>query len=296
MDSGYGPALRRFWWVLALGGIFAALVAFLMVYSVGAGGITHREKPVYTAAAKLFVTSGDAPYLRTSVPREVPIGTDDVQTGTRAVVQINDAPDVKTLVDAANVYPLLIESDDVANLRTQLYGDPSRRGHGSGDLRVGDRQPLPALGDPDHRALRDLGHAEGSHRARRRDVEDVPAVDGARAVAAQRSRRSSESRSRTSRLRPRPPHRAVRASAFRSSRCSRFSRLSERARSCSTGCIRGARRTREPRRARIGSWLTTSRTRWTGTSESPRPARTSRQDGSRLREWHRRPTPQTRDP
>jgi hypothetical protein len=123
MDSGYGPAVRRFWWVLALGGVFAVLVAFLMVYSVGAGGVTHREKPVYTAEARLFVTSGDAPYLRTSVPREVPIGTDDAQTATRPVVQINDAPDVKTLVDAANVYPLLIESDDVANLRTQLYGD-----------------------------------------------------------------------------------------------------------------------------------------------------------------------------
>lgn len=117
MNSTYGPALRRFWWVLAIGAVVAAGVAFFMVY--------NGEKPVYTAVARLFVTSGEAPYLRTTVPRytDVPIGTGGTQTTSRPLTQVLDAPDTRTLVAATNVYPLLIESDDVARLRTELYGD-----------------------------------------------------------------------------------------------------------------------------------------------------------------------------
>jgi hypothetical protein len=124
MNSSYGPALRRFWWVLAVGAVFAAGVAFLMVYSFDGGKLVKREKPVYTAVARLFVTSGEAPFLRTSVPRytEVPIGTTEAQTTTRPLTQVLDAPDTRTLVAATNVYPLLIESDDVARLREDLYG------------------------------------------------------------------------------------------------------------------------------------------------------------------------------
>lgn len=127
MNSSYGPALRRFWWVLAIGGVVAVAAAVLMVYkvdSVAPPKLSAREKPTYTSEVRLFVTSGEAPYLRTSVPRftEVPIGTDG-ETTSRPVQQILDAPDVKTLVDAANVYPLFIVSDDVARVRTQLYGD-----------------------------------------------------------------------------------------------------------------------------------------------------------------------------
>jgi hypothetical protein len=126
MNSSYGPALRRFWWVLAIGGVLAVAAALLMVYSVEAGvppKLSAREKPSYTSEVRLFVTSGEAPYLRTSVPRfaEVPIGTDG-ETTSRPVQQILDAPDVKTLVDAANVYPLFIVSDDVARLREQQFG------------------------------------------------------------------------------------------------------------------------------------------------------------------------------
>jgi hypothetical protein len=125
MSSGYGPALRRFWWVLAIGVFVAAGIAILMVYKVEDGSMTKREQPLYTAVARLFVTSGEAPYLRTSVPRytDVPIGTGGSQTTSRPLTQVLDAPDTRTLVAATNVYPLLIESDDVARLRDQLYGD-----------------------------------------------------------------------------------------------------------------------------------------------------------------------------
>lgn len=125
MNSSYGPALRRFWWVLGLGAIVAAGIAFLMVYKLEDGSLTKREQPEYTAVARLFVTSGEAPYLRTSVPRytDVPIGTGGTQTTERPLTQVLDAPDTRTLVAAANVYPLLIESDDVALLRSERFGD-----------------------------------------------------------------------------------------------------------------------------------------------------------------------------
>lgn len=125
MNSNYGPALRRFWWVLAIGAFVAAAIAFLMVYTFQDGKLVKREQPVYTAVARLFVTSGEAPYLRTTVPRytDVPIGTGGSQTTSRPLTQVLDAPDTKTLVAATNVYPLLIESDDVAKLRSDLYGD-----------------------------------------------------------------------------------------------------------------------------------------------------------------------------
>jgi hypothetical protein len=125
MNSSYGPALRRFWWVLAIGAFVAAGIAFLMVYTFEDGKLVKREQPVYTAVARLFVTSGEAPYLRTTVPRytDVPIGTGGTQTTSRPLTQVLDAPDTRTLVAATNVYPLLIESDDVAQLRSELYGD-----------------------------------------------------------------------------------------------------------------------------------------------------------------------------
>jgi hypothetical protein len=123
VSSGYGPALRRFWWILLLGAIVAAGAAVLMRYSVEPTfppKFTEREKPLYVARGRLFVTSGQAPYLRTAVTRfeEVPIGGGESATFSR----VTDPPDVKTLVDAANVYPLLIESDDVSHLRDDIYG------------------------------------------------------------------------------------------------------------------------------------------------------------------------------
>lgn len=125
MSSGYGPALRRFWWIVVLGVIVGGFVAVLMVYSVEASlppKLTKREQPLYTAQARLFVTSGEAPYLRTSVPRvrEVPIGTNNAEA---TFTRISEPPDVSTLVEAANLYPLLIESDEVSRLRTEQSGD-----------------------------------------------------------------------------------------------------------------------------------------------------------------------------
>jgi hypothetical protein len=107
--------LLRFWWIVALGVVTGLFVAVLMV---------SGEKPVYTAPARIFVTSAEGQYVRLSVPR--PVETSDSQfsgagTGGRPLV-INEPPNYQPLLAAANLYPLLIESDDVAELREKMFG------------------------------------------------------------------------------------------------------------------------------------------------------------------------------
>jgi len=99
--------LVRFWWVVALG-IAVALGSVLAVL--------RFQEPTYTAVARLLVTSPEAPYFRTSVERTS--GTSRV-TGPEVV---RAAPDVDTLTAAANLYPLLIESDQVATQRERMFG------------------------------------------------------------------------------------------------------------------------------------------------------------------------------
>jgi hypothetical protein len=104
--------LLRFWWVAAIG----------IVVAIGAGIAAvsaEREPYTYTATAQIFLTSADGPYFRTGITteqlRELPNGED------QRVVDTNP-PDTDTLVQAANLYPLLIESDDVAMAREQQFG------------------------------------------------------------------------------------------------------------------------------------------------------------------------------
>ena len=101
-------ALVRFWWIVAIGVAVAAVVAF---------GLARRQPaPVYTASENGLVTSPSVPYLRT-----VQTGT----TGARAKVPATGstvATDTQALVNAANLYPLLIQSNKIARLRESLYG------------------------------------------------------------------------------------------------------------------------------------------------------------------------------
>lgn len=108
----YDVPLLRYWWVAALG----------LVVAIGAGVLAvsaEREPYRYTATAQIFLTSPDAPYYRTGITseqlRELPNGED------QRVVDTNP-PDTDTLVQAANLYPLLVESDDVAAAREQQFG------------------------------------------------------------------------------------------------------------------------------------------------------------------------------
>ena len=157
MNSSYGPALRRFWWVLA--SRRSCRRGDRLPHGLhGRGRQPHEARAARLhRVARLFVTSGEAPYLRTSVPRytDVPIGTGGTQTTERPLTQVHDAPDTRTLVAAANVYPLLIESDDVARLRTELFGELPGEVTAQAIFSGGNRDSLPGLGDPRHRALRD---------------------------------------------------------------------------------------------------------------------------------------------
>ena len=110
--NSYSAALLRRWWVVALGVIAAIAVAAFMAYEIP--GFTPREKPFYTANAQLLVTSPDGEYIRVSLPRTA--------EGPDSTIVVRQPPDVRPLLQAADLYPLLIESDQVRALRTEMFG------------------------------------------------------------------------------------------------------------------------------------------------------------------------------
>jgi hypothetical protein len=118
-------ALLRFWWVVAVGVVVGVALAVVMVYNVPE--FTSREQPEYTATARLFVTSSEGQYLRLSVPRSVDTGSTEGNQGTNGAgggpAVLNMPPDYEPLLAAANMYPVLIESDEVSNLRTSMFGE-----------------------------------------------------------------------------------------------------------------------------------------------------------------------------
>ncbi len=121
--NSYTAALLRQWWVVAVGIVVAIGVATYMAYDVP--GFTPREKPVYMANAQLLVTSPEGSYIRVSVtrPTEVsPGGSSDGGNDSEGSILVREPPDVRPLLQAADLYPLLIESDQVRALRTKMFG------------------------------------------------------------------------------------------------------------------------------------------------------------------------------
>jgi hypothetical protein len=125
-------AILRFWWLAAAGVVVGIAVAAWMVYELP--GFTPRNAPVWTATARLFVTSAEGQYVRVSVPRslETPSSAASGESGAAGgggsgggggPLVVNEPPNVQPLLTAANLYPLLIESDDVARLREERYGE-----------------------------------------------------------------------------------------------------------------------------------------------------------------------------
>ena len=129
-------ALQRFWWVVGLGCVVSIALAVWMVYEIPA--FKPREQPVYNAAARLFVTSAEGQYIRLSVPRTAEsastsgdaargAGSGAAESGGAGgagggPIVFNQPPNVQPLLAAANLYPLLVESDDVARLREKMFG------------------------------------------------------------------------------------------------------------------------------------------------------------------------------
>jgi hypothetical protein len=115
----YVRALKRFWWLLVLGLGIALIAAVMSVYRIDLSSVPpsfeRRAEITYTASSRLLVTSAEAPYLRTQV--------EDTVTGADGTTQVyTNAPDIATLITAANLYPILIESEEVQQLREKMAG------------------------------------------------------------------------------------------------------------------------------------------------------------------------------
>jgi len=113
----YLRALRRFWWLLVLGLGVAAIAAILSVYRVdfSSMGLEKKAQLTYTASSRLLITSDDEPYFRKEVTQQVTTPGGEVQ-------EYSSPPDIGTLISAANLYPILIESDEVAKIRDEKAG------------------------------------------------------------------------------------------------------------------------------------------------------------------------------
>jgi hypothetical protein len=140
--GAYARALLRFWWLLVLGAGIGLVAAVLVGHRASLQWppkLSPRSHPTFNATATLLVDSPQDPYLRTiatQVTSRAPVvkavrtksGSNTTMTET-AVPQPPSVsyqpPDTKTLVDAANLFPLLIESDQVARYREKLFG-PTR--------------------------------------------------------------------------------------------------------------------------------------------------------------------------
>jgi zinc ribbon protein len=121
----YVRALKRFWWVIVLGLGVALIAAVAAVYRIDLGSVPpsleKREQVTYTASARLLVTSAEAPYYRTTVERVSegpPTGEEEEPSSTTFLT----APDLGTLISTANLYPILVESDEVQSIRQEAAG------------------------------------------------------------------------------------------------------------------------------------------------------------------------------
>jgi zinc ribbon protein len=124
----YLQALRRFWSVVVLGVCAGSALALFMLYQIGVSWpptLTARAHPSYRASTRLLLTSSTSPLLRTSEPQitTLPGAEGTNQSGSLAPgVDLSSPPNLGVLVQAANVYPVLIESDQVRALRVQMFG------------------------------------------------------------------------------------------------------------------------------------------------------------------------------
>jgi hypothetical protein len=121
----YLNALRRFWWVVALGAAVATVAAVAARYSIGVfpPSLTDKTAISYTASSRLLVSSANNPEIRsqTSFPvRDRTVSGERASSSQPPIVQFND---INTVVRNANLYPLLIESDEVADFCRERYGE-----------------------------------------------------------------------------------------------------------------------------------------------------------------------------
>jgi hypothetical protein len=110
--------LRRFWWVVVLGVCLSVAIAARMIYELPS--LALREPPVYSATARLLVSTTRGEPVRLSTASIVDPASAPRRSGGQPA--LDDDLAVAPLLAAANVYPVLIESDEVAQLRRERYG------------------------------------------------------------------------------------------------------------------------------------------------------------------------------
>jgi hypothetical protein len=120
VSGAYRKTFARFWWILLLGVLLAGLAGVAVI-------VNERDQRTFIASTRLLVTSSEAPYYRIGVTDFVeapqPESTDGEEEPTRsAPILVTDTPDTATLIQAANLYPLLIESDQVELMRENMFG------------------------------------------------------------------------------------------------------------------------------------------------------------------------------
>ena len=216
LGNPYVRGLTRFWWLLVIGVAVAGVAALLSVYRIDFGSVPpsleKRDEVVYTSSARLLVTSTEAPYFRTTVPRETELSGGEGNPSSSTTFRA--APDIGTLIAAANLYPILIESDDVRRSAGRCSGPP-RDGDGARDLRGELAEPLRALAGSGRRGVREFGQLRRSSRMTQGTIDAFLAyIDGPR--IRRTSPGTSGSSSSRSRSLPARPRRAGRRSPFRS--------------------------------------------------------------------------------
>jgi hypothetical protein len=127
----YVQAALRFWWILLAGVAAGLLVLVLSVYRVQRPfppKLVKKSVPYFVASTELLVDSPTGPYFQTGGTRVTPVvpsvrGATRTTTPTQTTTTVTPPAQLKPLVDAANLFPLFIESDAVTKLRVQKFGD-----------------------------------------------------------------------------------------------------------------------------------------------------------------------------
>jgi capsular polysaccharide biosynthesis protein len=124
--ASYAGALKRFWWVLVIGLLFAMFAALSARFTVSffPPSLEEKEEISYTAEARLLVNSASNPHFRskeTTFVEAAPLPGSEDQDQPR-MVPFSQAPDVNIIIRNANTYPFIIESDRVAEYRREKFG------------------------------------------------------------------------------------------------------------------------------------------------------------------------------
>jgi len=149
--------LARFWWLPVLGLAIAVLAGVQVLDQFRPGWpprLVERSPQQYTATALLFVDRPDHPFFSTRQIETSPAGQivrlvcPQTSSGTRKceyvvepIPETNHSvpPDTETPITNANIYPLLLESDQLRAFRDKRFpdlpaGSVSATAYGSRDL------------------------------------------------------------------------------------------------------------------------------------------------------------------